>query len=161
MWVNKVNVFVGFFVFLGICCFVYLSLNIAGLSFDSSKSTYKVYANFDNIGSLKIRAPIKIGGVVIGRVTNISLDNEKYIPLVEMEIDSQYNKLSDSSKASILTSGLIGEQYIGITPGFYDEEMGSVYLKNKDKFTDTVSAIVLEDLIGKFLYTMQGSSKED
>ena len=78
-----------------------------------------------------------------------------------MEIDAKYNNLSSESKASILTAGLIGEQYIGITPGFYDEEMGSTYLKNGDRIADTGSAIVLEDLIGKFLYSVQGNNNKE
>ena len=146
----------------GLGCAVVLALNVAGLTLSSfDQNTYKVTASFDNVGSLKLRAPVKIGGVVIGRVTSIEVDPEKLVPVVTMEINTKFDKLSSESKASILTAGLIGEQYIGVTPGFYDEEMGSTYLKDGDAFTDTGSAIVLEDLIGKFLYSVGGDKSED
>ncbi len=158
---NKIEFFVGCFVLIGIVCAVLLALNVAGLSVSSFKQdTYHVYAKFDNIGSLKLRAPVKIGGVVIGRVTDIAIDKNSMVPVVTMEIESSYDTLSDESKASILTAGLIGEQYIGITPGFYDEEMGSEYLKEGATIKDTGSAIVLEDLIGKFLYSINSNSEE-
>ncbi|MEE1286157.1 MAG: outer membrane lipid asymmetry maintenance protein MlaD [Ruminobacter sp.] len=156
---SKIEFLVGLFVLFGLVSLVILALKIAGLTVNSESESYVLKANFDNIGSLKIRAPVKVGGVVIGRVTNIYLDQEKYVPVVEMSISKKYDKLSNESKASILTAGLIGDQYIGVTPGFYDEEMGSTYLKEGDSFEDTGSAIVLEDLIGKFLYSMNSDKK--
>lgn len=159
---NKTEFLVGIFVLAGIVCAVLLALNVAGLTLSSfDKNTYCVTATFDNVGSLKLRAPVKIGGVVIGRVTSITVDPDKLVPVVTMEIESKYNKLSSESKASILTAGLIGEQYIGVTPGFYDEDLGSTYLKDGDSFTDTGSALVLEELIGKFLYSVGGEKKSD
>lgn len=149
---NKIEFGVGLFMVLGIVAAVIMSLKVAGLVLDSSSDTYTVHAKFDNIGSLKLRAPVRIGGVVIGRVDGISLDKEDLVPVVSLSIQSKYNELSSESKASILTSGIIGEQYISITPGFYDEELGSTYLKDGDFISDTGSAIVLEDLISKFLY---------
>lgn len=156
---SKIEFLVGLFVLFGLVSLVILALKIAGLTVNSESESYVLKANFDNIGSLKIRAPVKVGGVVIGRVTNIYLDQKKYVPVVEMSISKKYDKLSNESKASILTAGLIGDQYIGVTPGFYDEEMGSTYLKDGDSFEDTGSAIVLEDLIGKFLYSMNSDKK--
>ena len=156
---SKIEFLVGLFVLFGLVSLVILALKIAGLTVNSESESYVLKANFDNIGSLKIRAPVKVGGVVIGRVTNIYLDQKKYVPVVEMSISKKYDKLSNESKASILTAGLIGDQYIGVTPGFYDEEMGSTYLKEGDSFEDTGSAIVLEDLIGKFLYSMNSDKK--
>jgi phospholipid/cholesterol/gamma-HCH transport system substrate-binding protein len=156
---SKIEFLVGLFVFFGLVSLVILALKVAGLTVNSESESYVLKAYFDNVGSLKIRAPVKVGGVVIGRVTNIYLDQEKYVPVVEMNISKKYDKLSNESKASILTAGLIGDQYIGVTPGFYDEEMGSTYLKNGDSFQDTGSAIVLEDLIGKFLYNMNSDNK--
>lgn len=156
---SKIEFLVGLFVLFGLVSLVILALKIAGLTVNSESESYVLKANFDNIGSLKIRAPVKVGGVVIGRVTNIYLDQEKYVPVVEMSISKKYDKLSNESKASILTAGLIGDQYIGVTPGFYDEEIGSTYLKEGDSFEDTGSAIVLEDLIGKFLYSMNSDKK--
>ena len=149
---SKIEFGVGLFMVLGIVAAVIMSLKVAGLVLDSSSDTYTVHAKFDNIGSLKLRAPVRIGGVVIGRVDGISLDKEDLVPVVSLSIQSKYNELSSESKASILTSGIIGEQYISITPGFYDEELGSTYLKDGDFIHDTGSAIVLEDLISKFLY---------
>ncbi len=136
----------------GIFAGVMLALQVAGLSFNSQSNTYALYASFDNIGGLKVRSPVKIGGVVIGRVTDISIDSKTFTPKVELKIDEKYQQLADTSTASILTSGLLGEQYIGITPGFYDEEMGTQYLKNGDSISDTKSAMILEEMIGKFLY---------
>lgn len=149
---SKIEFGVGLFMVLGILAAVIMSLKVAGLVLDSSSNTYTVYAKFDNIGSLKLRAPVRIGGVVIGRVDGISLDKDDLVPVISLSIQSKYNELSSESKASILTSGIIGEQYIAITPGFYDEELGSTYLKDGDFISDTGSAIVLEDLISKFLY---------
>lgn len=149
----KAEIMVGLFVLAGIVAAVVMSLKIAGLVLDSSTDVYTLHAKFDNIGSLKLRAPVKIGGVTIGRVSGISLDEESLTPVVDMEIDSGVGQLSDESKASIQTAGIIGEQYISITPGFYDEDLGTEYLKNGDYFKDTGSALVLEDLIGKFLYS--------
>ena len=145
---------------LGIVAAVIMSLKVAGLVLDSSSDTYTVHAKFDNIGSLKLRAPVRIGGVAIGRVENISLDPVEMVPVVSLAIESRYNELSSESKASILTAGIIGEQYISITPGFYDEEMGSTYLKDGDYIQDTESAIVLEDLISKFLYSSSVTDSE-
>jgi phospholipid/cholesterol/gamma-HCH transport system substrate-binding protein len=158
---SKLEFIVGCFVLAGIISGVVLALNVAGLTMSFKQDTYTVYGYFDNVGSLKLRAPVKIGGVVIGRVSSVKVDPKKLVPIVSMEIDAKYNNLSSESKASILTAGLIGEQYIGITPGFYDEEMGSTYLKNGDRIADTGSAIVLEDLIGKFLYSVQGNNNKE
>lgn len=124
----KAEIMVGIFMLLGIIAAVILALKVAGLVLNSNNQTYKVYANFENVGSLRIRAPIRIGGVLIGRVGAISLDPKTLSPVVELDIEKQYDKLSSESKASIQTAGIIGEQYISITPGFYDEDMGTTYL---------------------------------
>lgn len=150
---SKIEFGVGVFMIIGILAAVIMSLKVAGLVLDSSSQTYTVHAKFDNVGSLKLRAPVRIGGVLIGRVENITLDPKDLVPVVDIAIQSQYSDLSSESKASIQTAGIIGEQYISITPGFYDEEMGSTYLKDGDYIHDTGSAIVLEDLISKFLYS--------
>ena len=158
---SKTEFFVGLFMLLGIIAGVVLALKVAGLTLSYDTGVYTIHGYFDNVGSLKVRAPVKIGGVVIGRVSAIYVDKEKMVPVVKMEIESQYNELSSESKASVLTAGLIGEQYIGITPGFYDEDMGTTYLKEGDRIQDTGSAIVLEDLIGKFLYSVKGDDKKE
>lgn len=149
---SKVEFLVGLFMVLGIAAAVIMSLKVAGLVLDSSSSTYTVHAKFDNIGSLKLRAPVRIGGVLIGRVEAISLDEKDLVPVVDIAINSEYKELSSESQASILTAGIIGEQYIGITPGFYDEDLGTTYLQDGDYISNTKSAVVLEDLIAKFLY---------
>jgi len=157
---SKIEFLVGCFMLAGIFAGVMLALQVAGLTFGNKGSTYSLYASFDNIGGLKVRSPVKIGGVVIGRVSDISIDAKSFTPKVEMQIEENYNQLSDTSTAAILTSGLLGEQYIGITPGFSDEEMGTEILKNGDAISDTKSALVLEDLIGKFVYG-QADGKSD
>ena len=149
---SKVEFLVGLFMVLGIAAAVIMSLKVAGLVLDSSSSTYTVHAKFDNIGSLKLRAPVRIGGVLIGRVEAISLDEKDLVPVVDIAINSEYKELSSESQASILTAGIIGEQYIGITPGFYDEDLGTTYLQDGDYINNTKSVVVLEDLIAKFLY---------
>ncbi|SPT69100.1 Probable phospholipid ABC transporter-binding protein mlaD [Anaerobiospirillum thomasii] len=158
---SKIEFGVGLFMILGIVASVIMALKVAGLVLDSSSDTYTVKAKFENIGSLKLRAPVKIGGVVIGRVSAITLDKKELVPVVEMSIESRFNELSDESKASIVTAGIIGEQYISITPGFYDEDLGSEYLKEGDFIRDTGSAVVLEELIAKFLYNSSSEDKSE
>lgn len=157
---SKTEFLVGLFMIAGIFAAVVMALKVAGLVLDSSSNTYTVHAKFDNIGSLKLRAPVRIGGVLVGRVEGIHLDGEDLVPVVDIAINSEYNQISEESKASILTAGIIGEQYIGITPGFYDEELGTAYLKDGDFIRDTGSAVVLEDLIAKFLYNSSVSDSD-
>ncbi|MBY6063910.1 outer membrane lipid asymmetry maintenance protein MlaD [Pseudidiomarina sediminum] len=142
---------VGFFVIFGILALLFLGLRAANTNFASNGATYTLYAKFDNIGGLKERSPVKVGGVVVGRVTRISLDGDYYEPLVEMTISQEYDEFSDTSSVSILTSGLLGEQYIGLSPGFIDDTVEM--LENGDYIHDTKSALVLEDLIGQFLFS--------
>lgn len=156
---SKTEFLVGLFMLLGILASVVMALKVSGLVLDGSSNTYIVKGKFDNIGSLKVRAPVRIGGVVIGRVENIYLDQESLVPVVEMGIYSQYSQISSESRAAIQTAGIIGEQYIAITPGFYDEDLGTTYLQDGDFINDTASAVVLEDLIAKFLYN--SSSTEE
>ncbi len=141
---------VGLFVIFGILAMLFLGLRAANTSAVTTGETYKIYAKFDNIGGLKERSPVKVGGVVIGRVSAISLDGAYYEPLVEMTISKQYSEFSDTSSVSILTSGLLGEQYIGLNPGFIDDTVEM--LGDGDYIYDTKSALVLEDLIGQFLF---------
>lgn len=150
---SKIEISVGLFAVVSILAAVVMALKVAGFVFDSASDSYTVYAKFDNIGSLKVRAPVRIGGVTVGRVENISLDREEMVPVVAISLKADLSTLSSESKASVQTSGIIGEQYIAITPGFYDEDLGSTYLKDGDFIHDTGSAVVLEDLISKFLYS--------
>lgn len=153
MKINKIEFTVGCFMLAGLVTAILLAMQVAGMTLGEAGSSYTLYARFDNIGGLKVRSPVKIGGVVVGRVSDIRIDAKTLAPVVAMQIQDSYNQLASTTTASILTSGLLGEQYIGLTPGFMDEEMGTTVLKSGDRIEDTKSAIVLEDLIGKFLYS--------
>lgn len=147
----KYEFWVGLFVLLGFCALLFLGLRVANVQGFSSEKNYLLYATFDNIGGLKVRSPIKVGGVVVGRVEKIELDEQSYLPKVSLSVKESFNKIPDTSSLSIKTAGLLGEQYIALNVGFAIEgETG--YLKPGDSFTDTNSAMVLEDLIGQFLY---------
>lgn len=156
---RKIELWVGSFVIAGICAILVMIFQVADVKGLGSNDTYTLKAEFDNIGSLKVRSPVKVGGVVIGRVTNIGLDSESLLPVVSMAINSTYNQFPETSSVKILTSGLIGEQYVGLTPGFVfdDEQM----LVEGDYIEDTKSALVLEDLIGQVLYSVGGDSESE
>ncbi|MBB5019484.1 phospholipid/cholesterol/gamma-HCH transport system substrate-binding protein [Chitinivorax tropicus] len=145
---TTIDLWVGIFVTLGIAAVIFLALKVGNLSTSfNSEKTYTITANFDNIGGLKARAPVRSAGVVVGRVTSVQFDTKQYVAVVTMHIDERYPFSKDTS-ASILTSGLLGEQYIGLKTGGDEEN-----LKDGDKLTITQSAVVLEDLIGRFLFS--------
>jgi len=148
---KKIEILVGGFLLLGIAALLMLMLKVADSQLGGENESYRLYAKFDNVGGLKVRSPIKVGGVVVGRVASISLDNEDFTPLVAMNISAKFNQFPDTSSVAILTAGLLGEQFIGLTPGFIDEEENTILAAN-DHIDDTRSAMVLEDLIGQFLY---------
>ncbi|OGA54758.1 MAG: outer membrane lipid asymmetry maintenance protein MlaD [Betaproteobacteria bacterium RIFCSPLOWO2_12_FULL_62_13] len=141
------DLWVGMFVAAGIAALLVLALKVgnASTTFNVGE-TYRVSAEFDNIGGLKVRAPVKSAGVVVGRVGEIQFDNERFRARVVMKIDQRYQFPRDTS-ASILTSGLLGEQYIGLEAGGDSEN-----IKDGGGFKLTQSAVVLEKLIGQFLY---------
>ncbi|MCS7100502.1 MAG: outer membrane lipid asymmetry maintenance protein MlaD [Burkholderiaceae bacterium] len=141
-----IETLVGLFVLVGFLAIVFLALQAANLASFNSGSTYRVSARFDNIGGLKVRAPVKSAGVTVGRVVSISLDTKTYQGLVTMEIESRFQFPKDTS-AKILTAGLLGDQYIGLEPGGDDKN-----LADGDTIRLTQSAVVLENLIGQFLY---------
>ncbi|MEJ3628444.1 outer membrane lipid asymmetry maintenance protein MlaD [Vibrio vulnificus] len=149
---RKTELWVGSFVLAGICAILVMIFQVADVKGLGSGNTYTLKAQFDNIGSLKVRSPVKVGGVVIGRVSDISLNPETLVPVVSLSINSLYNQFPDTSSVQILTSGLIGEQYIGLVPGFVFED--EQILKDGDFIEDTKSALVLEDLIGQVLYSV-------
>lgn len=151
---KKVELLVGLFTAVGIAALLMLALKVADTGISGNGKTYQLYAKFDNIGALKVRSPIKVGGVVVGRVSDISLDSEDYTPVVTLDIYSQYDQFSEATSVSILTAGLLGEQYIGLLPGFIDESVDT--LQAGDFIEDTKPALVLEELIGQFLFS-QGS----
>ena len=181
---RKVEITVGLFMVLVICSVLFLCFRVTDPTSFTSHNSYRVYAVFDNIGGLKVRSPIKIGGVVIGRISNISLNasgSDVYKPYVTMDIDSQYNKIPSSSSLSIKTSGLLGEQFIDINFGLdqstefdidsldaTDTTTTTAHKDNKPPYfqegfvvSNTKPAMVLEDLIGQFLYSMGDSSNKE
>ena len=147
MRMRTMELSVGAFMLAGFLALVVLIVNVSGLSLASNADGYKVYARFENIGGLTVRSKVTISGVTIGKVTSITLDPEALKALVEMEIAPEHNYLTMDSSVSILTAGLLGEKYIGISIGADEETM-----VDGDEFDDTQSAIVLEELIGKFLF---------
>ena len=153
---KKVELMVGLFAAIGIAALLMLSLKVADSGISGNCETYDLYAKFDNIGGLKVRSPIKVGGVVVGRVSEIALDEEDYTPVVTLTIDAQYDSFSEATSVSILTAGLLGEQYIGLLPGFMDESVDM--LQAGDFIEDTKPALVLEELIGQFLFS-QGNGE--
>jgi phospholipid/cholesterol/gamma-HCH transport system substrate-binding protein len=151
---KTIDLWVGLFVVLGAAALLFLALkagNMSSLSFDK---TYSVVARFDNIGGLKPRAPIKSAGVVVGRVDEIRFDDKVFQAQVTMNLQSTYQFPKDSS-AKILTSGLLGEQYIGLEPGG-----DTAFLATGDRIKMTQSAIVLESLISQFLFSKAAEGGE-
>jgi phospholipid/cholesterol/gamma-HCH transport system substrate-binding protein len=142
---------VGGFVALGIAAFFLLALQVSDLTSLGNDRGYRVAARFENIGGLRVRAPVTMGGVRIGRVVGIDLDPQTYEAVVTLSIDPQYARLPVDSSASILTSGLLGEQYIGLEPGGMDS-----YLTEGSTLRLTQSALVLEKLIGRMLTNAAG-----
>ncbi|MBW8365021.1 MAG: outer membrane lipid asymmetry maintenance protein MlaD [Rhizobium sp.] len=137
---------VGLFVIAGIGALLFLALKVGSMSTVNSSDSYEVIADFQNIGGLKPRAPVKSAGVVVGRVADIRFDNEKYEAAVTLRLDKRYAFPKDTS-AAIMTSGLLGEQYVGLEAGGDSQK-----LKDKDRILITQDAVVLENLIGQFLY---------
>ena len=152
MQTKKFEIWVGAFLLVALVAIIFLCLKVANVTSLRSEPTYRVYATFDNIGGLKVSSPVRLGGVVIGRVDDISLDEKTYLPRVTMEIEKRYDHIPDTSSLAIRTSGLLGEQYLAMNLGFDDPELGSSILKDGGTIQDTKSALVLEDLIGQFLY---------
>jgi phospholipid/cholesterol/gamma-HCH transport system substrate-binding protein len=142
-----IETLVGLFVLLGLLAIVFLALKAANLASFRLGNTYVVTANFDNIGGLKVRAPVKSAGVTVGRVTAIALDTRSYQGTVTIELEQGVQFPADTS-AKILTSGLLGDQYVGLEPGGSDQN-----LQPGSTIKMTQSAVVLENLIGQFLYS--------
>jgi len=143
---RSLDLMVGLFVLIGFLSLVFLTLKAANLGSFNSGATYALLANFDNVGGLKPRAPVKSAGVVVGRVGAIEFDQKTFQAAVTVDIDQRYRFPRDSS-LKILTSGLLGEQYLGFEPGAEDQDLAA-----GDRITMTQSAVVLENLIGQFLY---------
>ncbi len=147
MGMKNLELIVGAFILMGGMALAFLALEVSGLSHQSSEQTYRIHAHFDNVGGLTVRAKVTMAGVIIGRVADIHLDQKTFSAVVEMDILKSVNHISRDSTAAILTAGLLGEKYIGISQGA-DEEL----LTEDSWIEDTQPALVLEELIGKFLF---------
>ena len=153
---RNLEILVGLFVLLGAVAVAFLSLKAANLASFSLDSTYRLTARFDNVGGLKIRAPVKSAGVTVGRITKIVFDDKNFQGVVTLEVERRYQFPADTS-AKILTTGLLGDQYVGLDPGADDKS-----LQANDSIKITQSAVVLENLIGQMLYSKaaEGGSKK-
>ena len=143
---SKNDLWVGLFVMIGLAALVFLALQSANLLSLNFQSTYRITAQFDNIGGLKPKAAVRSGGVVVGRVAGISFDDERYQARIDLDMDARFKFPKDSS-LKILTSGLLGEQYIGVEAGAAEDNLAA-----GDNVTSTQSAVVLENLISQFLF---------
>ena len=150
-----IEVIVGLFVIAGVVALLFLSLKVSNLNSAIVTDPYQVSARFDNIGSLKVRAPVSMAGVKIGRVKEIRLDSDSYQAQVVMEISGEYTKLPVDSSASINTQGLLGEQFVSLEPGGQQK-----FLINGDRLRLTQSAVVLENLIGQLLFSNSQGANE-
>ncbi|MET0067531.1 MAG: outer membrane lipid asymmetry maintenance protein MlaD [Candidatus Thiodiazotropha sp.] len=148
MKMRHLEITVGFFMAAGLVALFFLAMQVSNLASISGEEGYEVTARFDNIGGLKVRSPVSMAGVRIGRVSGIRYDQTSYEAVVTLSIDPKYNQIPDDSIAKIYTSGLLGEQYIGLDPGGSLEN-----LAQGSELTLTQSALVLEEIIGQFLFS--------
>jgi phospholipid/cholesterol/gamma-HCH transport system substrate-binding protein len=151
---STIDLWVGVFVVAGVGALLFLALKVGNLATFSGAQTYSIHAKFSNIGGLKSRAPVKSAGVVVGRVSEIRFDTESYEAIVGIDLESHYRFPRDTT-AKILTSGILGEQYIGLEAGG-----DGVMLKSGDRLRLTQSAVVLENLISQFLFNKAAEGKE-
>jgi phospholipid/cholesterol/gamma-HCH transport system substrate-binding protein len=152
---STIDLWVGALVAMGLAALLFLALKVGNLASFSTSEVYQVQAKFANIGGLKVRAPIKSAGVVVGRVADVRFDNESYEAVVTMNIEGSFKFPRDTS-AKILTSGLLGEQYVGLEAGG-----DSAMLKGGDRVKLTQSAVVLENLISQFMFSKAQESGKD
>ncbi len=145
---KSVEIWVGLFMVVAIAALFFLSMQVSSLNKFSVDSGYTIEAHFENIGGLKVRSPVSVSGVKVGRVEAISYDMENFEARVILLIDNQYDGFPEDTSASIFTSGLLGEQYVSLEPGGSDE-----VLKDGDKLKLVQSAVILEQLIGQFLFS--------
>ncbi|MCB1691937.1 MAG: outer membrane lipid asymmetry maintenance protein MlaD [Pseudomonadales bacterium] len=146
MQIRTIEIVVGAFMLAGLISLAILAVRVSGFAVGANTDTYSVYAKFENIGGLVVRSKVSVAGVYVGQVAEITLDPKTFQAKVRMDIQSEHNNIPKDSTAAILTEGLLGGKYIGLTIGA-DEQS----LKDGDEIIDTQSAIVLEDLIGQFL----------
>lgn len=155
MHARNLEIAVGAFVAAGIAALFLLAMQVSNLSVAGSDEGYHVTARFDNISGLKVRSPVTMAGVRVGRVTDIDFDSNTYQALVTMRIGNRYDQLPLDTSASIFTSGLIGEQYVSLDPGGDIE-----FLSEGSELILTQSAVVLEQIIGQFLFSQGSGDKE-
>lgn len=146
---------VGLFMIAGLLSLLLLGLKVSGLSQGSAADYYRVFAEFDNIGSLKERAPVRIAGVKVGQIEKIELQKDHFKAKVTLQINKGENNLPVDTSASILTEGLLGSNYIGLTPGFEE-----IALKEGDAISNTHPALILENLIGQLLFSLKNKDKD-
>ena len=149
MYSRVTELSVGVFVLLGALCLVFLALEVSGLTQNRDSGAYRLSARFDNVAGLTTRAKVSAAGVTVGRVVGIQYDEKTAGAIVDMEINQSFSQFSEDTSASILTAGLLGEKYIGLMTGGDPNN-----LADGDVIYDTQSAVVLEELIGKFLLNM-------
>ena len=144
---RRIEAVVGLFVAAGFAALLMLAVRVGNLTLHSDSGSYQVTARFENIGGLKVRAPVSMSGIRIGQVVGLGFDSETYEAIATLEIEGRYDRVPADSSASIFTAGLLGEQYISISPGA-DEE----FLAQGDEIGLTQSAMILERLLGQFLF---------
>jgi phospholipid/cholesterol/gamma-HCH transport system substrate-binding protein len=150
---RKIESLVGLFLLAAIFAMLVLAFKVSGLTSFFKEKSFNVTAQFDDIGQLKVRAPIKMGGVLVGEVAGISLDPTTFKAVVEMAIQDKFSQIPDDSTASVLTAGLLGDNYIALNPMY-----SQTFLKNGSELQDTNSAMILEKLIGQLIYKIGNPS---
>jgi phospholipid/cholesterol/gamma-HCH transport system substrate-binding protein len=153
---RTIEIVVGAFVAAGIAALFMLALKASNFGTVSIRDGYQLTARFENVGGLRVQSPVSVAGVRVGRVTAIRYDQDEYEALVDMVIDPGFDRFPSDTAASIYTAGLLGEQYISLEPGGADD-----FLKNGDRIKLTQSALVLEQLIGRFLFSMADGAGSD
>ena len=148
MTTRTMEIGVGVFVALGLAALLMLAMKVSNLASLSGSDGYQIRAHFDNVGGLKVRSAVTMAGVRVGRVADISYDSQRFDAVVTMEIEPEFNTIPKDSSAAIFTAGLLGEQYIGLEPGGEESTLG-----DGDEIQLTQSALVLEQVIGQFLYS--------
>ena len=143
---RKTEILVGLFMAAGLAALFMLAMKVSNLNIYNNDSGYEITANFENVSGLKVKSPVEMAGVRIGRVSDITFDGERFEAIVKIRIESKYNTLPKDTSASIYTAGLLGEKYVGLEAGGDD-----VNLKDKDKLKLTQSSLVLEKLISRFV----------
>lgn len=151
---RNVEITVGLFVALGVAALLMLAMKVSNLTEITGSDGYQVRAHFDNIGGLKVRSPVTMAGVRVGRVTDIGFDQERYQAAVTITIRPEFARIPSDTSASIYTAGLLGEQYVALLPGGAER-----FLEDGSEIRLTQSAVVLEELIGQFLYSQRGEGE--